>query len=827
MNFKNDVEILAPAGSYESMVAAMNAGCDAVYMGGSSFGARAYANNFYEDALLDAINEAHIRGKNVYLTVNTLVKEKEMQESIYDFLKKPYINGLDAVIVQDLGVLKFVHDNFPELPIHISTQGTVFTGQALDLLKGYGVTRLVTPRELSLEEIRAIRERTDIEIETFVHGALCYSYSGQCLMSSLIGGRSGNRGQCAQPCRMAYEFHEKDRLVSNLDHPFLLSPKDISTISLIPEMIEVGISSFKIEGRMKGPEYVALAVSLFRKYIDLYYKVGKEEYKNIIGLGNGEYEKDLIALQDVYSRGEFSQGYLKTYSGKNMMSMNRPNHSGVLVGQVKDIKNNQIIMEINRDLNAQDVLEIRYNNQKHFEFTVKDFTPSGKIIQVNISRKKLKNKRPTNENIFHGGLAQAGDEIYRTRNNSLLERTKLDYLGRSNQEKLKIRGKLIAHKGKELELIITKGENIVKALHNQVEKALKQPIAKERVVEQLNKTGNSSYKFEEIEVVMDDDIFIPISNLNEIRRNGLRLIEDKVISSYYREVPIRQLQNPTDCTDVGKAEPDNFPGMVVSIQTAEQWNIVISNEMVKAIYLDIEFFEVEEVISFAKEGKENSKDIYIMLPHICRQNTYDDLKKNKLPYLDDNIKGYIAKNLEEVHLIKEIAKDKEIILNHNLYIFNKEGYGFWEEQGVYRFTAALELNSRELKGLTISNSDLIVYGYQPAMISAQCIFKNTVACKKDHKDFDKTGYLLDRKKEKFIVQANCEGCYNIIYNSKATLLVDEMDEILKLNPRNIRLDFTTETKEDIKDILVSFESGRLVGRSSDDFTKGHFKRGVL
>jgi putative protease len=215
------------------MRAAMNAGCDAVYIGGSSFGARAYANNLTEEQLFQAIEEAHVRDKKLYLTVNTLLKEKELSSQLYHFLAKFYERGLDAVIVQDMGVLHFIHRNFPELPIHASTQMTLTMAQGANLLKPYGVTRLVTSRELSLQEIKAMRENTTLEIETFVHGALCYCYSGQCLMSSMIGGRSGNRGRCAQPCRMPYQFFSEQEKLSAKQEKYLLSPKDINTIALL------------------------------------------------------------------------------------------------------------------------------------------------------------------------------------------------------------------------------------------------------------------------------------------------------------------------------------------------------------------------------------------------------------------------------------------------------------------------------------------------------------------------------------------------------------------------------------------------------------------
>ncbi len=246
---KKQVEILAPAGSYDGMRAAMNAGCDAVYIGGSSFGARAYADNPDTGVLLRAIDEAHIRGKKLYLTVNTLLKEDELAGQLYSFLEKYYLQGLDAVIVQDVGVLHFIHEHFPKLPIHASTQMTLTMAQGANLLKDYGVTRLVASRELSLKEIQILRENTKLEIEAFVHGALCYCYSGQCLMSSIIGGRSGNRGRCAQPCRMPYQLFLGDKKLSSDQEKYLLSPKDINMAALIPEFIEAGINSFKIEGR--------------------------------------------------------------------------------------------------------------------------------------------------------------------------------------------------------------------------------------------------------------------------------------------------------------------------------------------------------------------------------------------------------------------------------------------------------------------------------------------------------------------------------------------------------------------------------------------------
>lgn len=242
-------ELLAPAGSFESMVAAVNAGADAVYMGGSRFGARAYAENPDTGKMIEALDFCHLHGVKLYMTVNTLLKEQEMGD-LYDFLAPFYEHGLDAAIVQDFGVLRYLKRQFPELDLHASTQMTDQSAEGAAILEKFGVTRVVTSRELTLPEIRNIHEKTDLEIESFVHGALCYSYSGQCLLSSMIGGRSGNRGRCAQPCRLPWHFSREPRGAGE----YLLSPKDICTLKILPEILEAGVYSLKIEGRMKRPE---------------------------------------------------------------------------------------------------------------------------------------------------------------------------------------------------------------------------------------------------------------------------------------------------------------------------------------------------------------------------------------------------------------------------------------------------------------------------------------------------------------------------------------------------------------------------------------------
>ena len=306
MTLNRNIELLAPAGSVTGLKAVIAAGADAVYIGGSRFGARAYAANPGEDDLLAAIDYAHLRGVKVYMTVNTLLKDSEM-EDLYEYMLPYYTRGVDAVLVQDFGVLRYLHRCFPDLPLHASTQMTVTGPESAGLLKKYGVTRVVPAREMSLGELFTIGRESGLEVEAFVHGALCVCMSGMCLASSLIGGRSGNRGRCAQPCRLVYEAEGRKAE--------LLSPKDLCTLDLLPDMIEHGVVSLKIEGRMKQPEYAAGVVSIYRKYLDLYLNSGRKAYKVTTA--------DRDSLMTLFNRDGFTDGYLKKHNGKDMMAFSR------------------------------------------------------------------------------------------------------------------------------------------------------------------------------------------------------------------------------------------------------------------------------------------------------------------------------------------------------------------------------------------------------------------------------------------------------------------------------------------------------------------------
>lgn len=312
------VELLAPAGNYDALLGAVNAGADAVYLGGEQYGARAYADNFSRDEIISGIRLAHIYHKKIYLTINTLVKEREL-EGLYDFLLPFYEAGLDGVIIQDLGVLAYVRRYFPGLELHASTQMTLTGSEGVSFLKEYGVSRVVPARELSLEEIKNLKE-TGAEVEIFIHGAMCYCYSGQCLFSSILGGRSGNRGRCAQPCRLPYEINGGKEC-------FPLSMRDMCTIDLLPELIESGVDSFKIEGRMKKPSYVAGVTAIYRKYIDQYYEKGSIHVS----------AQDRQLLSSLYIRSKIGDGYFHRHNGREMLTLESPAYSETDPGILTEI----------------------------------------------------------------------------------------------------------------------------------------------------------------------------------------------------------------------------------------------------------------------------------------------------------------------------------------------------------------------------------------------------------------------------------------------------------------------------------------------------------
>lgn len=769
MTEQGKIEILAPAGSFETFQAVIRAGADAVYLGGSQFGARAYANNFKEEELLRAIDYAHIHGRAVYLTVNTLFKEAELQEQLCKYLRPYYEQGLDAVIVQDLGALSVIRREFPKMDIHTSTQMTVTSAYGAAYMKELGASRIVTAREMSLDEICNIHKNVDIEIETFVHGALCYCYSGQCLLSSMLGGRSGNRGRCAQPCRLPYEVLDAQKKRIPTAGNFVLSPKDLCGIADIPGLAESGVYSFKIEGRMKQAEYAAGVVSVYRKYVDRYLDTLHEAYaKGMRGVDASNFARehylvdkaDMTMLYDLGNRSGFTDGYYYKKNGKDMITFGKPNHA----------KTNERLQE-----------EIR-------------------------------------ERYVHGKAE--GAEI-----------------------KEKIKGILRLKKDSSAMLELVAGKYCVTVAGDLVQQARNQPLSYEKVETGMRKTGNTPFEVETLEIDMDDDIFMPVQAINQLRREAIEMLEEAMLSDKRRKISCaegsikdsaQELLHESRTLELqAKMREKQKEVCVVSVENRKQAKAVLRSSFVDAIYYDSSCYEHTNLFEQLREDvvctKEAGKRAYFILPSVFRIHTAEFYERGLLSFRQLGLDGVVIKSYDAAAFAKKHFKDTfEIILDHNLYTWNSEAKNLLWELDPLRDTVPLELNRVELSGRDNRGSEALIYGYLPLMTSAQCVHANTGAC-------DKHGtvtYLKDRYGKFFPVRNHCTECYNTIYNSTPFVLFASHSELMRMGIQTYRLSFTIEDETQVKDILHICEETFFSGRRKfadlfdKEYTNGHYKRGV-
>ena len=802
---KDRVEILAPAGSMECLKAAIAAGADAVYTGGALFGARAYAHNLTEEELLEAIDYVHLHGRRLYLTVNTLIKDREMEKQMYDYLLPYYRQGLDAVIVQDIGLFRFIRKHFPDLPIHASTQMTLTGVDGAKFLEKEGAQRIVTSRELSMAEVKKIADETELEIESFVHGALCYCYSGQCLFSSFIGGRSGNRGQCAQPCRLLYRTPEAKR------PQYLLSLKDICTLELIPEMIESGIYSFKIEGRMKKPEYAAAVAFQYRKYADLYLKYYEEcpAEEDPAAYAMKKYrvrEEDRQMLLDLYNRGGFHTGYYHTQNGREMISLNRPNHAGVPAVKVLAKKGRNVTAKALTDLYPQDIIELpmRKGREKADNYTCKDAVRKGMNVQIPV----------------FADTPFKRDEIWmRTRNSTLIDTLREEFVNGKIKER--ICGTFRLYPQEKATLTVKCRDAEITVAGEKAQEALSQPMSRERIEKQLRKTGNTEFEFSFLKAEIGEKVFLPMQSLNELRREALETLEKVICEKYRRSGEVKDPEE--DKTELSMEE-EVLSGWTASVRTAEQMEVILEEEAIGRIYVDCTMFpriwEKDSYVEWITKVHAAGKEIYLVMPYIFRERTRKQYEAAYSRIFGAGWDGILIANYESFAFLKEHGYTGRIMTDYNLYEFNQESRKFWKEKGVFEFTAPVELTERELQDLRVKDGEVIVYGYLPMMISAGCIQKTTRGCLK------KSGQttITDRYRNPFVVKNECDYCYNILYNYVPLYLGDRMEEVYQIGPGRIRLMFTTERQQEVRQILSAYFEGKELPEGT--YTRGHWKRGI-
>lgn len=710
-------ELLSPAGSMESLYAAIEAGADAIYIGGKYFGARAYSKNFTLEEIEYAVNYAHLYDVKLYVAVNTLIYDDEIDECL-SYIKNLHKIGVDAVIMQDLGMIDLVRKVLPNLEIHISTQAHIHNLDGVKLLESLGIKRTVLARETSIDEIKYIKENSNIELEIFIAGALCISYSGNCLMSSLIGGRSGNRGRCAQPCRLPYDLIDTKGNILNKDK-YILSTKDLNTLEYIGELIDLGVSSFKIEGRMKSPEYVYIITSLYRKAIDSYIKLGRVVIDN----------EELKSLQKIFTRG-FTKGFLFNEDNNNFIAGTRPNHMGINIGKVVSYNKGYVDIKLKDDLSINDGIRIVGNSD--IGFIVTSMYKNKKSVKEAYKNDIISIKVDDKVNI--------NDIVLKTKDYNLIN--DINNKISSKKRKLPINMEFIATLG-NMTLTITYKDIKVSLSSNNVDKAKNISMTEEDIKTKLSKLGDTPYIIDKINIKLDDNLFINIKDLNELRRNvvdklnSIRLKPKEYIESTYNiELPDFKYEN-------------NINYKVDSID--------IYNKLKSYHYIYVDDIDLHNKI----------KSIYI-LPRV--NSKYDDI---------DNV---------EVSEFGGLNKYKNAVTGPYMNVVNSYTVAFLHSIGVSRITLSYEMDYYKVKTLIDNyhrlykkhpNLEIIVYGPIEAMISKYNVLKY-YNLKGDYflKDRTNTKYPIKIKDNKMIIYYDKYRC-------------DE-NNYFDIGVNNIRLDILNE-----------------------------------
>ena len=798
------IELLSPVGDLDCLKAAVQNGADCVYFGASNFSARAFASNF--DDLELAINYAKIRGVKTNLTLNTLIKNDEFEDA-YNLAKKAYELGIDAIIVQDLGLATRLIKDFPDLPIHASTQMSIHNLQGTLKLQNLGFKRVVLARELCANEIEYICQNSNVEIECFIHGALCISYSGQCLFSSLVGGRSGNRGKCAQPCRLPYELVQNGN--ETIDKGFLLSTKDLCGLDYIPFLINAGVTSFKIEGRMKTPEYVATVTRIYRKYIDL-------------ALSGNPYvidEKDKKDLLQVFNRGLSSNGHLDKEPNKNLIYPIKPNNMGLPLGIIQKYNktNGHITLKLQEELYVGDCISTQKENGSY-----------------NVSELMVKNKNIKIGNIGNlvtigrmKGNISVGDKVYKISSKVLKDNALNSF--KTENRKIPLNIKLFIQNNKNISAVVNscykydlyKNLNFEYTFNIIPNTSINKPLDKDTIIKQFSKTNNSIYEFKKIEIILDDNLFLPISSLNDLRRTILENIEKQTLDK------IKRTSNCCYTPIVSNASnlKNNYKISLLLNDLNLEYDYSKLNG-VHNLYIPLKFFVNKNYENILKVLNKKFST-YIYLPTIIRANYrnlfYDNIVNTTKKY---NIKGIVLSNISNFMLISDLYKSNknlELIANYTFNIYNNETINKLNELQISRYTVSPELNKLSILNLYGNpQKELIVYGKIPLMNMNYCLLGKSNKCYPNCNSLctNKNRYFLkDRLGLHFDIVPDNIQTVTTIYNCK-TLSICPTD----FNLDCARIDILYENIDEINNIINTVKLGKKF--EGKQYTNGNLNREI-
>ena len=804
----NEIELLAPVGSFDALKAAVQNGANAVYLGGKDFSARASANNFDREELIEAVKYAHIRDVRVFVTTNTLIKQDEIEDFV-EYAKFLYDIDVDALIMQDIGVAMLIHDLLPDFELHASTQMVAHSLEDVQYLESIGFKRVVLARELTVDEIKYICDNTNVDIEIFVHGALCVCYSGGCLMSSMIGNRSGNRGRCAQPCRQKYtmiDISTGEEIHNNGD--YLLSTKDLNTIEEIDKIIDTGVLSLKIEGRMKKPEYVATVIKSYRDAIDEYETTKKVNIS----------DETMEDLYTIFNR-KFTKGLILGEVGEEVMNSNVPNNQGLYVGKVVDYnkKAKRLKIKLEGTLKKGDGINLGGG-------TIGRIIKGKDITQIGYKGETIE--------LDFIGEAKKNQLVFKTSDTDLIDRAQKTYTQDKEFAKSLIDAEISIKLDSYPELrLIDKNENIVTVQGDKlVEKALKVALSEEKIETQIKKLGNTPYEIDQLKINLDEGVSMPISLINQMRREAIELLDNARISvkgRMYKDNDIKYSPK------IYSRNADNKSKIRVKVNNIEALKSILNLDIDMIYYEDVS--TIEQAMTMANA---NNKKLIYSAPRIVRNREYKRLEKSE-EYCKDHVQ---ISALGQVKYYKENSESVKFDVDYYLNPFNSETINHYKKEGAETVCISQELNLHEIKETT-QYTDLeietVAYGYIPMMLSEYCPMGVVArSCKKDKRcaNCKESKYVLrDFKGEEYRVSQDI-FCRSTIYNSSANCLINNLDELSEAGINIFRLDFTHETPELIEKITESFidviendfvaDAKSLEVFEDMDTTLGHLYKGV-
>ncbi|MBB6176287.1 putative protease [Anoxybacillus tengchongensis] len=794
------IELLAPAGDWDCLRAAVANGADAVYFGVDKYNARVRAKNFRMEELKDVMAYLHKYNVRGYVTFNILVFENELEEA-KQLVEACIDAGVDALIVQDLGLVQLIRDMSPDFPIHGSTQMTITSPEAVEFLKPYHLEVMVLGRENNLTHIQKIAEKTNVPLEVFVHGALCVSYSGQCLTSEMWGGRSANRGECAQACRLPYDLIVDGEQKEMGNVAYLLSPKDLAALDLVPELIEAGVSTFKIEGRLKSPEYVANVVSKYRKAIDEYlagrhYTPSKEEIRE---------------LQQSFSRG-FTHGFLKGTNNKQLVDGTFPKSRGVFLGTVKKVLKDGVLCELQAPLKRGDgiVFDAGRPEEKEEGGRVYDLRKHGKKVEGEVEKgvvEIIPGRHDINLTRIH-----VGDRIWKTSDQELERRLRKTFETERPYRLFPLTVRVYGEAGEPLISTWydeTTGNEVTVQSEQLLDIAQKRPLTLEFIKEQFGRLGGTIFELKDVHMYITGDVIVPVKELNRIRRQAVeQLIEQRQRPRLYSKQPI-DLTSPYRQKQQAKT-----PSLMALCRTLGQVEAVCDTD-VEMVYADFEFTtDYPKAVRIARTA---NKPIALATPRIHMPGE-NGILRGILKAEPDAI---LVRSLGAVQYYTSQSVEQTLIGDFSLNISNHLSAQLFLSRGLDRITPSYDLNIQQmidlLEAAPTEHIEIVIHQHLPMFHTEHCVYCTFLS---EGTDFTNCGRpcekhrvsLRDRIGMLHPVRVDI-GCRNTVYNAIEQSGAEYIPNFLSLGVRSYRIEFLEESPKKVEEV-VSLYREALEGKRS-------------